>query len=233
VRLIVIIILACGSVFAETTLLNQGDSTTTQSPPPSTSVAYISPVPIMFFSMSWKNISTGMNVLPFNYAPIYGVNFEIQMDPPYSPENSILQKNNTYQMTFSNYMMNQTIANATSSSVITGIRCSFQSLLENDTAVVKAELYELNSTNYSFQEYVPANSNQVYSYTDSLWANMEGTVLFTPQESDVRISELYLFYQNTTTLRETTLLAIAPEPSALSLLAVGLGGLAMLRRRRS
>jgi len=180
----------------------------------------------------WKNLTTGESLLPFNYVRIFGQNLEIESYPPYLAENSILRKNNTYELTFEEYLISSTVSFDINTNINTGFKFLFNSLTGNPPALINIDLFNTAAeTNLLLANLgVDTESYIELSFTNLLWTNMRGLATFTPQDQDVRISELYLFHQQGTTLRETTLLAVAPEPSALSLLAVGLG--VVLRRRR-
>jgi hypothetical protein len=72
----------------------------------------------------------------------------------------------------------------------------------------------------------PSNFTITKSLDVSNWLNMSGgfKILIGGYSQDASISSGLLNLDN---------FVVIPEPSALSLLAVGLGGMAMMRRRRS
>lgn len=103
-----------------------------------------------------------------------------------------------------------------------------------------------NSGNGDWFSSVVSGNAYNYNYYNSMWNGqvtpntppVSGTRIFSQQFiADGSINQIYFSYSGTSsgTLSSVSILAdtAVPEPSALSLLAVGLGGLALVRRRRS
>ena len=104
--------------------------------------------------------------------------------------------------------------------------------IRNDAAQQGAIKIEYNALNnmyslfYSNQGLDPISNNYIWNLSNSRSATEQaGVQLYLGMNTgNTAVTEGQLFFDN---------LRVIPEPSALSLLAVGLGGLAMLRRRRS